>query len=296
MTSRLSLCLIISVLVGCGENTNQSNAEESVTSQEKVAASSWPSEALAKVGNVYIVQDELDDAVLRTVGEYGAMQLDQSGRDKILESLVMSKSMAQAQTKLMSEDDLVAVERQVTAFRDEILTKYYLRDNVQSSPVTDDMVKAYYDKHPEQFGAQITKHYQLIRGTNPKLVNRQTLDTLKQMKSEADWNQANLQVNLKAEKLEFLSGKAQKGLLSRDLSQIIDSLTEGQTSSVYYIDDLPTMIRITHIEASAAKPLKEVSNQIRKSLLPVQLKKSIKAAAKTLLEKTEVSYPPQTSS
>jgi len=65
-------------------------------------------------------------------------------------------------------------------------------------------------------------------------------------------------------------------------------LSAGDISSLHNIDGVLVRFRVTELIETPAKPLAEVRQQIRKSLAPVQLKKSIQREAELLKRDREI--------
>ena len=66
----------------------------------------------------------------------------------------------------------------------------------------------------------------------------------------------------------------------------------GETSRLSFIKGMAYVVRITEEKKIPPRPLSEVSAKIRKSLAPIQVKESVKAASTKALETAEVIYEP----
>ena len=68
------------------------------------------------------------------------------------------------------------------------------------------------------------------------------------------------------------------------------NLKTAETSNLIFIKGNPYVVRIVEDKQVPPRPLNKVSDQIRKALVPVQLKKAVKQASGQVLAKIEVIY------
>jgi hypothetical protein len=80
----------------------------------------------------------------------------------------------------------------------------------------------------------------------------------------------------------------QPGLLAPALERAVKNTKVGETSDIVLIKGVPHAVRITSVTKLPAKPLSEVSAQIRKKLAALQLKKSVKAASEAAISEAKV--------
>jgi hypothetical protein len=286
----LKTLLVGMVVVGlsaCGESPDpQSKAV--ITKQTSTVLNP----VLVTVEGQAITQDDLSAAILRTLGEYASLQLDDSGRAKVLESLVMAKTMAISQLSTMSAVEMDDLDRTVNAYREELLTKQYLKQNLTPVPVTQAMVKAYYDKHPDRFGGKTIRSYEIVKGLVKlkSATQNQLIEQLAQFDSKTKWQQKVASLKQSGLQIQYAKGAADGKLLNADFQKAVGALLLNEVSPVYFFDGYPSIIRVTKVRTIGAKPLSEVSSDIRKTLLPVQLKQAIKQAAAGLSQSMKVDY------
>jgi len=278
----LALCFL---LTSCdSEQTKEASEQQSEAQKNE----DW----LVKVDGGIITFEDLDAAIYRTVGELASFQLDDNGRKKVLESVILSRIMAKKQMVSMSSDEQAEIQRQVKAYEEELLTKRYLKENIIPVPVTNQMVKDYYQKHPEKFGGKHIKTYEIIKG-NSKLegqVRDKLLSEIKRISQLKKWHSE--VINLKKENfpIEYSKGASDGSSLNKKLASIIQTLDVNEVSTLYYIDGFPMILRVIDDREIKPKPLTQVRAQIRKSLAPLQLKKAVKKIAKQLLSEAKIEY------
>jgi hypothetical protein len=70
-------------------------------------------------------------------------------------------------------------------------------------------------------------------------------------------------------------------------------LKKGEASQLTFIERTAYTVRIVDEMQIAPRPINEVSAEIRKALVPVQLKKSVKLASRQVLQTADVVYEKQ---
>lgn len=272
------------------ENVEADSQNSQKLTQEEITQVLGP--VLASVNEHEITELDLELAIERTLGNSGLVQVDNQARKKVLESLVMSKSLALTKQGELSAEELTSIERQVMAYRDELLAKKYLLENINAAPVSEDMVKAYYTENPHMFGAQIQKSYELIQAKdNVANAERSAIvAALNTAKQEQDWQ--GFVKNLQAKKLtvEYSQGAMTQGTMAAEFERVLKPLKKGESSSVFFMRKLPAIVRVTSVITQAAKPLADVSHDIRKQLAPVQLKKAIRSSADDVMKTMAIEY------
>ena len=85
---------------------------------------------------------------------------------------------------------------------------------------------------------------------------------------------------------------ALENLLHPELFRLMKSLSKGKTSETIFIKGQAHVVRIADEKKTPPRPFEEVSESIRKSLIPLQLKKSATKATETVLKTANISYHP----
>jgi len=250
------------------------------------------SPVLARVDGAAITQEQLDKAIQRTLGESQAAILGEPGRRKMLESMVLSRAMALEAEKGMSADQKRGIDIEAAHFREQLLVKAYLRDHASPQPVTQEMVKAYYDEHPERFGASTMRRIEIIAssGNVEEATRERMFAELESIKTHPDWKAASLALQKRGIAVMFSRGSADDAVLRARLKAAVSALKKGEVSPVTLIDGRAYIVKVTDTQEVPPKPLSEVSGEIRKALLPIQMKKAIDQVSEGLLKKVKVEY------
>ena len=149
---RLAACslVLVPLAFACGKD----EADASLPGDETV---------VAKVNDTPITLYDVDATARRTLGEQIAGTLDGKGKRKVLESLVQARAVAHLVERELDASELAALEKRVAAFREELLVQAYLERHITPTPVSGDMVRAYYDRHKDQFGGKRVLRYEMLR-------------------------------------------------------------------------------------------------------------------------------------
>lgn len=239
---------------------------------------------LATVNGSPITREDLEHALVSMLGEHRAQKLDAAGRKKALESLVAGRAIAQAQEKRMSVGELAELDRKTEAYREQLLVAKYLSGHTKVEPVTMQMVKEYYDSHPEEFGAKTIRSYEMLVGERKMNKGEQrALTELLRDAPEKDWKNWAEGLRKKGYPLAFREGKVDGDVLHPALCRPAESLKPGETSETIFVKDIAYIVRITGVQRTAPLPLKQVAGDIRRKIAPVQMKKSVKEAYEQVL-------------
>ncbi|MCW8877579.1 MAG: peptidylprolyl isomerase [Kangiellaceae bacterium] len=284
----LVVVLMASLLSACQKETDTPSENQTQSKNTQLNTEN----SLVTVNGESISEQDLDAAIIRTVGEMGAFQLDSKGRKKVLESIVLSKIMAQKQMASYSPEQQREIERQVQAYKTELLAKNYLKSNVTAVPVTNKMVEEYYAANPHKFGGKTIKQYQVLKGLT-KLqgkVRENLLARMKNITSQKDWFASVNQAKTEGFQLEFSTGVSGAQSLNKKVESLIAGLNKDEISSLHYLNGYPMYFKVVAEKVIKPKPLTEVRSDIRKSLAPIQLKRAVRKISDELLKEANVEY------
>jgi hypothetical protein len=247
---------------------------------------------LARVNGTPITDYELGQAIAGALGEYSQSQLGKEGRRKMLESLVSARAIALAEEKLLSPERRAALEKKVAAYREQVLVNDYLKERAAPEPVTTEMVKQYYDEHPEKFGGASSRAFEMIFTERaPTESERNALiSALKDADSRKDWQKWTEELRKKKHPVAFRDGASDAKLLDSRLTALMAQLAPGKASNLSFIEGRAYVVRVMSESRTAGRPLAEVSGEIRQMLAPIQLKKAVKTASDRALKDVKVEY------
>ncbi len=247
---------------------------------------------LVRVNGSGISQYDLNQAIQRTLGPMGLKTLEDEARRNVLESLVAARAISQVQSKALSAAQVAELDKKTAAYREQLLVKMYLAEHAPADPVSRQMVEEYYNGHPEQFGGKTVRTYEMI--TSEDSLSDAGLDrVLKDLNNPGrieDWPAAVENIKHRGLPLIYRRATGDAKVLTAQLRDLILSLKAGQSSDLTFIDGKLYAVRVVEVKSIPARPLSEVSTQIRKMLLPVQLKKAVKQASDQVLGNATVEY------
>lgn len=280
----LSGALLLSVS-GCGSK-DQQNEPSSQRDQSPV---------VAQVGDENITQADVDFMLERMLKGQTLAQADEALRQKVLDSLIASRAMKiQMETSLAAEEKEL-IMRSAKAYEEELYVKQYLADHVVPEPVTLEMVQAYYDKNPQEFGGAAVHDFQMLVFNNAKdqQARDKFLAAVPEIKATKDWLSAKNQW-AQLYGVQYQEGRARPGLLEPTLEQAISRLNATEISDLIYANDQIYIVKVTTLTQLTPKPLTDVSANIRKQLAAQQLRSAVKKASEDVLTKVEVKVPGST--
>jgi hypothetical protein len=247
---------------------------------------------LAVVNDSAITQYDLERAIRDVLGAQMSSRLDEAARKRMLESLVQSRAIAHARDKELSVDERAELEKKVAAYREELLVKQYLVKHTPPGGVSDEMVREYYAQHKERFGARTLRSYELLTsaGALSAAQRTQVIAALGKAEREDEWQALSERLQKSGLAVALRRGQDDETVLHPKLRQLIARLSVGEASDLTFIEGLPYAVRVTAERETAARPLAEVSDEIRKTLAPIKLKQSVKQASERVIKHAEVAY------
>ena len=305
MPFRLAVFSMILALSACSEENQKRATVEVVDSEEVIetpdqerpaklpeyTGNPVAGDVLALVNGKAITREDVDFIANTKFTNIDAGSLDNAARQKLLQSLVASKAMKQRMLEVLPEQELDAIEKQVSIYEEELFTKEYLARNTQPTPVSTQMVEDYYHRHPEEFGGGDSIVFEMLKTaqapTEPK--RDRILASAADIKAHKNWKKF-AEADGKQLGLEFLRSKIQPGLLSFTLEETLKGLNAGESSGFVFEAGIPHIMRIIQINTISPQPLAAVSGQIRRKLAAIQLKQAVKKAAEEAVMHADIEY------
>jgi hypothetical protein len=247
---------------------------------------------LAEVNGSTISRYDVEQAVASTLGSYGSSRLNDDDKKKVLQSLVQSRAIAQAEDKALAPAARAALDRKVAAYREELLVKQYLAKHTGADEVTPQMIERYYHQHPDRFGGKLARSYELISSTAELAGSERAalMQALAKAEVAPDWQQLTAELERAGHPITLVRGSADDQVLHPSLRKLMAQLPVGKSSKLTFIEGRLYLARITGESKLPARPLAEVSAEIRRTLAPVSLRNGVKQAAERVLKDSEVAY------
>ncbi|MBB4822186.1 peptidyl-prolyl cis-trans isomerase [Pseudomonas sp. TUM22785] len=251
-----------------------------------------PSATLVTVDESPITRAQLELTVERTLGESAPLFANDEVERKILDSLVASRAMA-----LLAERELDAGERaqldlKAQAYREELLVRHYLEQHATPEPVTSEQVADYYQRHPEEFGGGVEKSFEIIT-SDQELDETQRAELIALLSGAEvqgnDWQKRVAAWRAAGKPLEYRSNRIKPELLEQPLRSLVEPTQAGSIAPLY-VDGQMLLVRVTAEERLPARPLSEVSGEIREKLAPQALKQAVKSLSEEATRQVKVQY------
>jgi len=290
--NKLAILLLVLIAFACQQNSDNQTSDQADLKITQIDSSP----VLARVNGSPITEYELELLIDKTIGQKNASQIDAGTKKKILDSLIASRAIAIKSENQISEDEKLEITKKTKAYREQLLVKKYLAANTTPQPVTQEMVKDYYNTRPDKFGAKTIRTYEMISISQDLTTGQRdkVLAKLKEADGKTSWNSWADELKKKGLPVFYKKGDALENLLHPKINNLIKSTGKGQTSKISFVDKKPCIVRVIDIRETPPRPLPEVSTQIRKMLVPVQLKKAVKQMSADVLKTSDVEYMDET--
>lgn len=280
--SRVLLGLFLGALLlsGCDKKTNDQAVKNSTV--------------LAVVNGDEITTADVDFMLERMLKGQASLQVDETLRKKILDSLIASRAMKQQIKSQMPADAIERITQAVRVHEEELFVNAYLQQFAIPEPVTAEMVQKYYDEHAAEFSVASAREFEILRA--PVAADEKARDRLlaaiPEITAVTQW-QSRAKEWQKNYNLQYQQGRSQAGLLQKELDQAINRLEPGQTSGIIYVDSELYVVRVTRVGEAIVRPLVEVSTDIRKHLAAQVLRDAVKKASDDARAKAKIEIPEQ---
>ncbi len=180
----------------------------------------------------------------------------------------------------------------VQAFREELLVKSYIDTSAEPEPVSNAMVKEYYQSAPEQFGSAVVKRFEYV--TTYRELEAGELERVSgwfaQIKARDVWAQLTESAKLESLPVKYQTAEMRPALLQEPLKSAVHNAAPG-SAPMLIGGNQPYLVRVLEERRTPPRPLAEVSADIRKTLAPVQLKKAIQQLSERAMKNLDVERP-----
>lgn len=293
VTLSLSIFLLMITALaisGCGEDKQATG----VQAPENLKPAQLPGmkKVAATVGDNVVSEFDVQQTAIQLLGVEQSTQLDDAGRKKLLDSIVMSKAIAQARISEMTPLELAHLNWEVENYREQALVRQYLRKHAKTDPVTPLMIKEYYEKHPEKFGGGSIKEFEMIaadKTLQPKQ-RAELVGLLNDAKKKKDWQKLTASMSKKHFPVSYRKGLGDSASLKKEIRIALANLKTGEASNTIFNKGKPFVVRVVNERVQTPKPLAEVSAEIRKMLSPDRTRKAIEQVTGELMKTANVVY------
>lgn len=212
---------------------------------------------------------------------------ERSIKKEVLNSLIAMNAMMQKIKAELPKEEVDQLSMAVSMYEREIFARAYLEKYAVPDPVSNDEVADYYQSNLEKFGRSERKEFEVIALLNTATESDRDsfIEASQRIKQLSDWGSL---ADDEKFKVSYKKATYHSGLYAENIEMILNKLQVEESSNILLIDNIPTLFRVTKIDVIPARPLHEVSNDIRQQLAPVNLKKAIKQASKDVVSQANV--------
>ena len=247
---------------------------------------------IAVVNGEDITEKQLALAAARSRGSVDKLWMDEAYREKMLESLVRSRVIAQRSKTTLTEDDIDDIAGHVAAYKEELLVKRYLKKHVTAEPVSNEMIMSFYKKYPEKFGQKTRKKFRLMSASSvasgPK--RNKLIKQFSELEFSDSWEKSAGEMGGDGVTVRFKELNVYEEAMGENIRAILQSTAVGEISKLHFDGGGLVRIHVVSEEITPAKNLSEVSQQIRKMLAPIKVKEALQRLSDRLLKESKIQY------
>ena len=287
------MTLLASLLLACDSGPDN----QVLAAKDKVSIEAG--DVLATIDGVAIRESQLKAVIVDMFGEYKASQMDAQSRRRALDSMLAGYALSQKALVNLPDKRINVIEEKTRRYRENLLINAYIQTKMDASTLSGEKIKAYYEDNIEKFGQRLIKEYQLLT-TRTELAEESRdkyLAVISSYKKTGKLPKKLPAIKQSLEKQKFdvqlHSGVLDKNLLNQRLYAFINAQALNKISEITFINNKPYLVIITAEKTTNAKPLAEVRDTIRKSLVLKQLKQTIKAQSAEALAQSNIVYRKQ---
>src|SRR5690606_15528379 len=208
---------------------------------------------LARVNGSAVTEGDIERMLRETVGDEFALHMNEQLYENALRSVVISRAMAQRIEPALTADERRDLDARVAAYREQLLVQEYMRRHARPVPVTEQMIREYYEAHPDRFGGGKVHSYELLYSSPLTDVDaKAVLDALRTARDSKDWKAA---AAARAElPIDYRSGNSEEPLDER-LRNALRGLRAGEAANPLIIEGRAYLLRVTGVTERAPEPL-----------------------------------------
>jgi hypothetical protein len=251
-------------------------------------------EPVARVNGTTITRSDIEFSAKRSLGEIANASVERAAFPRLVDAAVRSRAISMAAERELNDADKKALEREVTAYREQLLVRRYLERHHPAKPVTSEMALDYYKHYPERFGASTARDYELVGATRSLSTDERTrmLAKLTEGASKQDWKVWAESLQKAGYPLTFSGSSSDDKLLQPKLRTLLEGLKAGTPSSVVFVEGRAYIARVVAETARPPQPFEAVREDIQRLLAPTQLSAAVEQAAAEVLKTAKVEILP----
>ncbi|HUS25296.1 MAG TPA: peptidylprolyl isomerase [Candidatus Binatia bacterium] len=244
---------------------------------------------VAKVNGEDITRFELDLAERRTLG--GVPAQDPAVRRKILESMAMSRAIAQAAEPELDKHERRIVEAELKSYRDQFLTRMYLARHKPPQAIGEEAIRQYYERNPGMFGGGEEYRFEaIVSGELAPDARAKLRLALEEAAARSDWDEVAPRLGSGEAQVQYRRGGAAELALTPQLRPLVEGAELGGKGRVAEIDGRLYLVRAIERRPLRPRPLDEVRGDITRALAAIALRDQVQVAGKDVLQHAKVEY------
>lgn len=259
---------------------------------EQVPQIDTAGDVLATVDGEDIYESDLQSVLVNLFGEYRALQMDEDSRKRALDSLVTSHLLAKQALASLPQENITEIESKTRRYRENLLVNAYMLTQIDKTPLSNEAIRQYYENNLEKFGQSTIKQYQLLTTRNelPEELREKYMSLVAGTRTSGNLADIKSALEKNGFDVQLTSAELNENIVDKRLYRFVNAQPINVISDLSFIGGRPYIVNVQSEKTIPAKPLAQVSDMIRKSLMLQRLKQAIKQHSAEILANSKVEY------
>jgi hypothetical protein len=258
--------------------------------RDKARGLNGDEEVVARVNGSVISRYDVEAQGKQSLGKFSVGSIERVAYPKLVEATIQRKAIALAAERDLEPLARLELDKQVGAYRDELLVRHYLATHSPPRPVTREMAFDYYQRFPQRFGARKDKSFELVGTTRSLAGTERTrlLSELEHAADEGDWKAWAERLETTGQPVTYSRVTEDDRLLNPKLRELLLSLKDNHPSPAVFVQGRTYVARTAAETERPPRPFEEVRPEIERLLGPSQVSDAVTRVAPDVLKNTHV--------
>jgi len=158
--------------------------------------------------------------------------------------------------------------------------------------LSNEAIRQYYENNLEKFGQSTIKQYQLLTTRNelPEELREKYMSLVAGTRTSGNLADIKSALEKNGFDVQLTSAELNENIVDKRLYRFVNAQPINVISDLSFIGGRPYIVNVQSEKTIPAKPLAQVSDMIRKSLMLQRLKQAIKQHSAEILANSKVEY------
>ena len=258
-------------------------------SDQHTAGQSTLGQVIAAVDGEPVYAAELQVVEQRFLGKLQHNLVDETIKEKMLDTLLRSKAMAMTIEDELSDKQRRMLDAQVSVFRDDLLVRLYMDKYADKAEIDSDQIKQFYQNNPQLFGGGSKKTVETLQVVEVEsgAQQAQLLSQLDAIKATQNWQAESNALREQGFDLQYSKKQLNPALLHAPLKNVLANLTPEDGAQLITNSGL-FLIRVLAVHTVPGKPLAEVSAEIQRILSRKAYRQAVEQLSDQVMQSVQI--------